>query len=202
MVSTSSHLKQVGSVAIPDLKALFCVQIVRLRIWKVVSLVLDGSRGMERTLYALRKVSLRGSITLSLWRVKYDGGMSICLWSLCRSCRLKIWLKFFSTRKREEQAVTGQTILSTIGPRRKFLTKRRSLCCRWGKMARSSKSALFSSVVSRPVTNWCIFRSGKPRGILGRGEEKGYWGKQRGSVYEHQGAEVDGSWHRRRVPSK
>jgi hypothetical protein len=57
---------------------------------------------------------------------------------------------------------------------------------------------------SQCLPNWCIFRSGKPRGvrILGRGEQKGYWEKQRGSVCEHQGAEVDGSWHRRRVPSK
>ncbi len=66
MVSSSSHRKQVGSAAIPDLNALFCVQMVRLRIWKVVSLVLNGSKDMERTLYALRKVSLRGSITPSL----------------------------------------------------------------------------------------------------------------------------------------
>jgi hypothetical protein len=30
-------------------------------------------------------------------------------------------------------------------------------------------------------------------GFSGGGEQKGYWGKQRGSIYEHQGAEVDGS---------
>ncbi len=106
---------------------------------------------MDSILYALRKVSLRGSIRPSLYRVKNDRGMSIFLWSWCRSCRLKIWLRFFSTKKREEAAVTGQTSLSAMGPRRKTLTKRRSLCCRWGKMASSSNSALFSSVVSRPV---------------------------------------------------
>jgi hypothetical protein len=48
--------------------------------------------------------------------------MSIFLWSWCCSCFLKIWLKFFSTRKREEAAVTWQFSLSAMGPRRKTLT--------------------------------------------------------------------------------
>ncbi len=66
MVSISSHLKQVASAAMPDLKALFWVQIVQLRTWKVVSFVLDGSRDMDSILYELRKVSLCGSIRPSL----------------------------------------------------------------------------------------------------------------------------------------
>jgi hypothetical protein len=51
-----SHLRQVGSGARPDLKALFCVHVVLLRIWNVVSLVSDGSMLRDRILYALRKV--------------------------------------------------------------------------------------------------------------------------------------------------
>ncbi len=49
---------------------------------------------------------------------------------------------------------------------------------------------------SQCLPNWCIFGSGKPRGvgILGRGGQEGYRGKQKGSVCKHQGAEVDGSW--------
>ncbi len=81
MVSVSSHLKQVASAAMPDLKALFWFQTVRLRTWKVVSFVLDGSRDRDSTLYALRKVSLRGSARPSLWQVEYDGGMLIFLCS-------------------------------------------------------------------------------------------------------------------------
>ncbi len=66
MVSVSSHLKQMASAAMPDLKALFWVQTERLRTWKVVSFVLDGSRDRDSILYAFRKVSLRGSIRPSL----------------------------------------------------------------------------------------------------------------------------------------
>ncbi len=57
MVSISSHLKEVASVAMPDLKALFWVQTVRLRTWKVVSFVLDGIKDRDSILYALRKVT-------------------------------------------------------------------------------------------------------------------------------------------------
>jgi hypothetical protein len=52
MVSVSSHLNQVASAAMPDLKALFWVQTEQLRTWKVVSFILDGSKDRDSILYA------------------------------------------------------------------------------------------------------------------------------------------------------
>jgi hypothetical protein len=50
MVSVPLHLKQVPSAAMPDLKALFWVQTVQLRTWKVVSFVLDRSKDSDSIL--------------------------------------------------------------------------------------------------------------------------------------------------------
>jgi hypothetical protein len=57
VVSVSFHLKHLTSVAMFDLKALFCFKIVLFRLLKTVSFVLDGCIDRESTLYALRKVA-------------------------------------------------------------------------------------------------------------------------------------------------
>ncbi len=50
MVSGESHLTHVGTGASSNVKVLFLVQRVLLRIWKVVSFVLEGNMLSDRTL--------------------------------------------------------------------------------------------------------------------------------------------------------
>ncbi len=46
----SGSLQPVGSRAMPDLKALLHVKIVLLRVWNVVSFVLEARKAREVTL--------------------------------------------------------------------------------------------------------------------------------------------------------
>ncbi len=46
----SGSLQLVGSGAMPDLKGLLHVKIVLLRVWNVVSFVLEGRKAREITL--------------------------------------------------------------------------------------------------------------------------------------------------------
>jgi hypothetical protein len=50
MVSGTLQQRLVGSGAMPGLKALLHVQTVQLRVWKMVSFILEGSKVREKTL--------------------------------------------------------------------------------------------------------------------------------------------------------
>jgi hypothetical protein len=67
----------------------------------------------------------------------------------------------------------------------------------WSAASRKVSVRDLLDLVHNVILIECIFGSGKPRGvgILGKGEYMGYWESKGGSVYEQQGAEVDGSWH-------
>jgi hypothetical protein len=61
----------MASCAIPDLKALFRVQIVLLRIWKTISYILDGDGQWE---YFVGKEKHDPF----LWRLAWEGEIEYC----------------------------------------------------------------------------------------------------------------------------
>ncbi len=109
---------------------------------------------MWSTLYALMKVARCSSTMPSLWRVAYEGGTCMSLWSFCLCCCLKIWLRFLSSRNMEVAVVIGETNLSTTGALLMVRIRRRSLCWRYGKFSRLVRSTAFSSTVRRPVRSF------------------------------------------------
>jgi hypothetical protein len=92
------------------MRALLLVETILLRVWKVVSFLLDGKRGREKIIKPMRKTVLCRSMAPSCWRIAQD----LCSQCLCYFS--KIWLRFLTSWKKELPVVVRLTSVSLVIP--------------------------------------------------------------------------------------